>query len=175
MRKLFFLSLILLFTTTAYAQIEKLKDLGIEFYLPTNTWKKGEANNTNSLIIYKYKRQAIVDAKGRGVIANLSFIAENVPDTLSVVNYTMQKRIQKPFEVMEVLSASGMNPKLKHNNAIGYKSNYTDSKSIPHTLYIVHLIEKQKGIQVIMDITTELLPKVEPEFLKIVGSIKSNG
>lgn len=34
----------------------------------------------------------------------------------------MQKRTQKPFEVIEVLGSSGANPKLKHNNALGYKS-----------------------------------------------------
>ena len=161
-------------TATSHAQIEKLKDLGIEFYLPATKWKKGDVNNTNTLIVYKYKRASIIDKEGRSVVANLSFIAENVPDTLSLVSYSMDKRSRKPFEVFEVLSATGTNPKLKHKKAIGYKSKYTDSKSIAHSLYIVHLIEKQKGIQVILDITTELLPKVEPELLKIIGSIKSD-
>ncbi len=173
MQRLFITCLILLVSTFGYAQVEKLKDLGIEFYLPVSKWTKGDVKNVNSLIVYKYKRNQIIDIKGRAVVANLSFIAEKVPDTLSLITYTMQKRIQKPFEVINVLDGSGVNPKIKHKNAIGYKSKYTDSKNNSHSIYIVHLIEKQKGIQVILDITTDLMPKVEAEFLKIIGSIKS--
>lgn len=49
---------------------------------------------------------------------------------------------------------------------------HTDKYNMGHTVYVVHAIDGDKGIQVIMDTTTDTFPSIDPEFRKILKSIR---
>ena len=154
-----------------HGQTQKISEAGIRFDLPNSSWSLKNKQEKNNLTIYFYKRVPITDNESRQVIPNISFIVETVPDTTDIVVYSMQKRSVVPFDIKEVFTYQDKNPKINHKYAIGYKGTYTDKGGLPHTVYIVHLINKDKGVQVFFDATTEVFPFCESEFLKAMRSI----
>lgn len=173
MKNLALLLLLLMPFAGIYGQTEKLTEADIQFDLPNKQWALKDKQENNNMLVLFYKRQPITDKSGRQIIPNIAFIVETVPDTTDLVVWSMQKRSLKPFEVKEVITCNSKPAKLKHKYAIGYKGNYTDKGGIEHTIYVVHLIHKGKGVQIFLDITAELFPKYESEFLKTIGSIKN--
>lgn len=75
--------------------------------------------------------------------------------------------------VIEAFPHDSKTAKIKFGNAIRYKGTYQDNGT-EHTIYIVHLINMDKGVRVICDIASALFPKYESEFLKTLISIKKN-
>lgn len=47
-----------------------------------------------------------------------------------------------------------------------------DKTSLNHTVYVVHAINEDKGLQIILDTTTDTFPAIDTEFLQILKSIR---
>jgi hypothetical protein len=43
---------------------------------------------------------------------------------------------------------------------------------VSHTVYVVHAINGDRGLQVILDTTTETFPAIDAEFLQILKSVR---
>jgi len=173
MKNLVLLLVLLVPFAPIYGQTEKLTEAGIQFDLPNVKWALKDKQEQNNLLVLFYKREPIADRSGRQVIPNIAFVVETVPDTTDLVVWSMLKRSVKPFDVKEVFSYNSKNAKLKHKYAIGYKGTYVDKGGIDHTVFVVHLIHKNKGVQIFFDNTTELFVKYESEFLKTLASIRN--
>ena len=156
-----------------YGQTEKLSKADIEFDLPNKKWELKDRQEDKNLLVLYYKREPITDEEGRQIIASIAFVIETVPDTTDLVIWSMQKREIKAFDVSEVFTSNSKSAKLKHKYALGYKGSYTDNGGIAHTIYVVHLIHAGKGVQIFFDITSELFPQYETEFLKTIRSIRN--
>ena len=57
-------------------------------------------------------------------------------------------------------------------NAVGYKGSYVDGNSQKHIVYVIHAINGDKGIQLILDTTSETFLLVNPDFLSVLESFR---
>jgi len=169
MRILFTTFLVLVFSLKCISQ-EKIKEAQISFQKPNEKWELKGKQNENEFTIYFYKREPIADKDNRQIIPNISFVIENLPnDSIDVINFSLQKRINAPFEVKEAFIHD--DGRIDFENAIAYKAIYKD-KFGEHTVFVVHLLNNKKGVQVIMDVLTVIYPELEKEFIFALKSLK---
>jgi hypothetical protein len=81
---------------------------------------------------------------------------------------SVNKRANNAFDVTNMFTHEEGTIKLI--NAVGYKGTYTDA--LPHTVYVVHAINGDKGFQVILDTTTDTFGTIDAEFLAILHSLR---
>jgi len=63
------------------------------------------------------------------------------------------KRASGTFSVTEMFTHNhGI---ISYINAPGYKGTYIDKDPLNHIVYVVHAINKDKGLQIFLDTTTE--------------------
>lgn len=53
---------------------------------------------------------------------------------------------------------------INYVSAVGYKGTYIDQASLSHTIYVVHAINVDRGVQIILDTATETFPTIDVEF-----------
>lgn len=99
-------------------------------------------------------------------------ITEKVQDSANVIKFSINKRLSASFEVIEMIDSDQEDAILKYGYAIGYKGDFTDADSIKHSLYIIHLINRTTGVQIIMEITDELFKDYGKEFRSVIQSIR---
>jgi hypothetical protein len=91
---------------------------------------------------------------------------------MDVVTYSVNKRASGAFDVTKMFTHDdGI---INYINAVGYKGTYSDQGSLNHTVYVVHAINEDKGLQIIMDTTTDTFPTIDTEFLQILKSIRNS-
>ncbi len=147
-----------------------IKEAGISINLPNSKWHLTDSEENNSRAVYIFKREAIIDNSNTQIIPNIAVIIEDVDENTDVIEYSIVKRTKTPFDVSETfIHGDG---KLNYKNAVGYKGTYKDQRSILHTIYVVHAINKNKGIQLILDTTSETFAEIDPEFLAVLKSLK---
>ena len=121
------------------------------------------------MIIYVFKRDPVLDSSNRNVIPNAAVIIEKIDPKTDVVTYSVNKRANGFFDVIQMFTHE--DGTINYLNAVGYKGTYTDALS--HTVYVVHAIHEDKGIQIILDTTTETFPAIDNEFLQVLKSIRN--
>ena len=57
-------------------------------------------------------------------------------------------------------------------NAVGYKGSYVHNNPLTHIVYVVHAINGDEGIQLILDTTLETFSLVNPDFLAVLKSFR---
>jgi len=147
-------------------------DWGASFALPSSKWTFiGEQYNEKmETSVFSYRREGIVDKSREKVLANISFIFEKVPKNMNLATYsTISLKRGVPLKIKSKFTAVDGLMSLK--NAIGYVATFYDPYKKEHTIVLVHAISSGKGMQVIMDITTELAPQVSKEFDYVLKSI----
>jgi len=168
MKKTFLLTLLLVNIITGFSQ-ELIKEASLSFKLPNDKWELKGKQDKNGKQVYFFKRESIKDKLGRDVIPNISIIVEDVDKKLDVVTFSALKRGQVNFEVDEVfIHEKGI---IDFKNAIGYKGRYTD-KFGEHTIYVLHAINKKKGLQIFFDVLTGVFEELDSEFKFTLKSIK---
>lgn len=146
-----------------------LKEADIKIDMANDAWSLADKQDNSGTVVYIFKRQPIVDAEGRQIIPNIAVIIEAVGSNLDAVTYSSMKRSKVNFEVEEVFThESG---KIRFRNAVGYRGTYADSQ-LEHTIYVVHGVNGGKGIQLICDATTGVIPEVEGEFFTTLKSLR---
>ena len=169
--KLFLVSLVLV--TTAFASAEltrKITEANIEIDLPNDSWFLADKQTQNGTGVYFFKRNPVADSEGRQIIPNIAVIVEDVEEGTDAIAYSALKRLNVGFKVLKVHThEDGL---INFQNAIAYKGSYVDQGKLDHTIYIVHGINGDKGLQIIFDATTDVFDKVEGEFLTTLKSIR---
>ena len=148
-----------------------IKEWKLAFVLPSEAWKLSEHGEhpEKGFSYYIYKRTPIEDKAGRRVIPNVGVIFERLPEEMDVITYSVIKRIATPFKVDSVFCWESGPISIK--NAVGYIGSYED-KGIEHTILVAHIVNDKIGIQVIMDATQSVYPKVEGEFKFMMKSMR---
>lgn len=145
---------------------------GGSFSLPSEKWSFiGEQDNEKlRAAMFSFRREGFVDSSKKTVMPNVTFIFERVPQNTILVNYSAQSLKRVPIIIKNKFTAAEGPITIK--NAVGYVGTYSSPDGKGHTLVLVHALSAGKGMQVVMDITTELAPKVINEFYTILRSIK---
>lgn len=170
MRAILFVIIFLVNIITAFGQ-ELIKEANVSIQLPNNKWELKDKQERNGMFIYSFKREALKDTLGRDIIPNISVIVEDINKNLDVVTYSIMKRSQVSFQVDDMfIHEDGI---LDFKNAIGFKGRYTDRFG-EHTVYVIHAINKKKGLQIFCDVLTGLFDQLDPEFKIALKSLKKN-
>lgn len=167
MKNLLLFILLFLGTFQLLAQSFLINETKLAIEMPNEDWKLADTQTNGDKKVYYFKRTPITDSQNRQVIPNISIIVES-NQGMDVVTYSAMKRIEMPFEVLEVFIPANIN--MEYENAIGYKGVY-DDKFGAHKIYVIFLNNKKKGLRIICDVTEELFDQVEPEFLDALTSI----
>ena len=142
-----------------------IEEYGFSFQLPSEKWsfRQHNKNETIGKEMYLYKREPIIDSKNRPVIPNIGIVFSRIPEDLDVLEYSMNIRdaLQRDWDFNSYRDSS-IDFNLK--NAVLYIGTVTYPDNIEHTVVIVHAIHNGMGIQITMDVTTELYGIVEEEF-----------
>lgn len=144
---------------------------GASVQLPYSKWSAiGEFNNQQmKKTIFSYRREGITDKSGTNVMANISFIFEKT-NYIDINAYSDSSMSQAPLTVKSKFTAGSGLISLK--NAIGYRGVSIAQDGVEHTIVLVHALSAQKGMQVILDIPSELYPKVKSEFNAALKSLR---
>ena len=159
----------LLTVAVTFDLTQEFDEAKVKMDLPNDSWSLAD-KRSGSMTAYIFKRQPIEDSSGRQIIPNIAVLIEDVDKKTDAITYSASKRIKTPFEVSDVFTHE--KGTLMFKNAIGYKGKYVDQGGLEHTVYVVHAINEKKGLQIICDVTTNILDKVEPEFLAALKSIR---
>ena len=146
------------------------KEAHIKLNIPNSHWHLQPREEKNGFIIYVFKRDPIKDSSNRNIIANAAVVIEKIDPQTDVVTYSINKRAAGAFRVIEMFTHE--DGKITYLNAVGYKGSYIDKNTLSHTVYVVHAVDKDKGLQIILDATTEVFPELDAEFSQILKSIK---
>ncbi len=132
------------------------------FEIPNEEWFRNKLVDNGKFIWHSFQRNPIENKNGIKIFPNISFIIEDIGDLSDVIIYSMQKRQSRPFDVDSVYSHDSSNLRLK--NAVGYlgKTKYEDGSK--HTVLVVHAIVDKKGVQIVMDMTSDLFEEYGNEF-----------
>lgn len=139
------------------------------FEIPNDNWFRNKLVDNNKFIWHSFKRNAIKNIEGRNIFPNISFLVEEAGDMSDVILFSMQKRRNMPFEVDSTFIHE--DGKLKIKNAIGYLGHTTYQDGSKHTVLIVHALVDKKGIQVVMDMTTDIYNEYGHEFWSALEGI----
>lgn len=175
MKRTILFAILLSLLHVIFAQNEKvstilIKEAGIYIDLPNPAWKNTSRDENNGRIVYWFKREPITDGQDKQIIPNIGIIIEDIDDKTDVITYSIGKRGQTPFDVVGTfIHGDG---EINFRNAVGYKGIYKDKASLSHTVFVIHAINRKKGIQIILDTTKDTFSKMEKEFLFVLRSIR---
>jgi hypothetical protein len=169
-RAIIIIVIAVLYSNSMFSQ-QIIKEAGISFKLSDSLWKRNpvRTDKTTNSIIYQYSRIPIETPDGRQVIPVITVITESIQDSMDIMVFSAIKKVKTPFDVEEIFtSAKGL---LQYENAVGYRGGYSDRNGTRHSIIIIYLINKTKGIQVVMDIPRELYDEYRGEFEDLIRSI----
>lgn len=161
--------------TTIFKTDYEIPEAGLFLSLPNDEWSL-DSKASDKLIQYIFKRSEVTDSLGRVIIPAIMLYVEDAKDyKQDLVLYSINKRIafkSKGIVVDRILSPDKEDYPLSFENSLITLTSYSD-KGFNHILYMIHIITKDnKGIQIYMDMTKELVPDYENEFWTTIQSIK---
>jgi hypothetical protein len=175
MKKIIFSILFTFSACMLYAQKDYfVKEGPLKFTIPNDKWMPlPEKKNGNSSCLLHFKRLGVKDSVGRKLFPEIVIIVEPVPANAELKEYSLGK--QKPYKNLKkyrvekvFTSSDGM---LRLHYAVGQKNSYEDANGIKHTFYFIHAIKQNRGIQVILDIPSDLFETYEEELVSVIQSL----
>ena len=145
------------------------KEAHIKLNIPNSHWHLQPMQEKNGFTVYVFKRDPVLDSSNRNIIPNAAVVIEKISPKTDVVTFSVNKRANAAFSVTKMYTYEDRT--INYRNAVACKGAYTDDYALDHTVYVVHAIHDDKGVQIILDTTTETLPEIEAEFLQILKSI----
>jgi len=148
--------------------VYSFSEANIKLNIPNSHWHLQPKQVKNGFTVYVFKRDPIVDSFNRNIIPNVAVVIEKIDPKMDVITYSINKRTNAAFDVTKVFSHE--DGTITFLNAVGYQGTYSDQAN--HTVYVVHAKNGDKGIQVILDTTTETFASMDGEFLQILKSFR---
>ncbi|WP_184550598.1 hypothetical protein [Mucilaginibacter sp. FT3.2] len=123
-----------------------------------------------------YKRNPVVDSRGDSVIAAIMLYSENATaykkDVALFWSKKMQPLTDRGVKAVQVLSWQNKDYPLSMKNAIFVKGTYT-ARDLDHIIYMIYIIDQHNnGLQVYLDMTTEIEKTYGNEFWDVIRSLK---
>jgi antitoxin component YwqK of YwqJK toxin-antitoxin module len=161
--------------TTIFKIEYEIPEAKLFIQLPNDEWSLTNKSD-NGLIQYIFKRNEITDSLGRTIIpAIMLYIEDAKKFDQDLVQYSITKRMafkSVRLKVDSIMTPSHKNYPIPFKNSLITLTSYSD-KGFDHILFMIHIITKEnKGIQLYMDMTKELVPEYEQEFWTTLKSLK---
>lgn len=117
------------------------------------------------LLMFEHK--PIKDDKGRSIKPVMAVICEPVKDKSDVINYSIRKRLQVPFDVKIVMTPQRGD--FTYPNSVGFEGEY--ERGVLHKVLIGHMRHQEVGVQIICDSTDGVYGKVESDMRNFLRSV----
>ena len=174
-------SFIILYIFSAYFGIAKAagtdttknKQFPCKFELPNDQWNLVVDNPPAQ---YLFKRNPITNSTGAQIVPVIMLYSEDATNYAGNIAIFSSKKMQ-PFlnrgvRVPRILSWHEKEYPLIFKNALFMRGEYS-SKDVEHIIYMIYIIDKYNhGIQVYLDMTKDIAPQYENEFLKTIKSLR---
>ena len=128
---------------------------------------RNEMDEKSKKYLVMFEHHPIQDAEGRAIRPVIAIIAESVPDSLDVIQFSIRLRGHTPFQVNKMVSQQ--DGSLTHKNSVGYEAEY--ERGVLHKILIGHLRHGAVGVQVICDSTDGVYDKVEADMRNFLRSV----
>jgi hypothetical protein len=126
-----------------------------------------EMDAKSNKFLLLFKRNPVEDPQGRRIEPVIALICEPVTNSSNVIEYSISKRAQVPFNVKKMLTCQGGD--FAYPNSVGYEGEY--DKGVIHNVLIGHLRHKEVGVQIICDATDGVYSKVEQDMRNFLRSV----
>ena len=148
-------------------------ELPVQLSFPNKEWRLAINKSPAQFI---YKRSPITDSKGNSVIPAVMIYTEDASgynkDVGLFWGQKMQPLTDKGVKTTEVLTWQNKKYPLSITNGILVTGTYT-ANDVAHIIYMVYIIDKHdKGIQIYLDMTTEVQASYGNEFWDVIRSIR---
>ncbi|RAV98433.1 hypothetical protein [Pseudochryseolinea flava] len=172
MRLIIIITLLTIQQTFGQGQKFEIKEANMIFQVPNKEWSLA-TKKEGDLVSYIFKRNPVTDSNGRKIIPAMMIYVEDAADyDQDVTMYTINKRLQFQVDVDKMMIHENENYPISYKNSIVTMCRYSDG-GLDHILYMIHIITKEnKGIQIYMDMTKDLVGEYEQEFWEAMKSIK---
>lgn len=161
----------ILFYNFNYAHSEEIDIVKIKFELPNSDWKLTKQHKLKDMDWFYYERDAIENSEKIKIVPSISFIVEDIDESMSLLAFTKAKNEQAKFYINKVFTNKDNEKLLNIDSAVGYRGIYFDKSNFEHTVYIIHFKNNQKGVQIVFDITSDVFTKLDDEFIKVMRSL----
>jgi hypothetical protein len=116
-----------------------------------------------------YKHIPILDQLSRRIEPVMALLYEQVPDSMDVIVYFLNKLGEKPYRV-ERDSLYAYPDRTSHPNSFSVRGHYSRS-DITHTVYLAYFREGRLGVEIVADAAEEVFPIVEEEMRAFIKSV----
>jgi hypothetical protein len=163
-------------STHEYKTDYSITEANMFIRLPNTEWEL--TNKPDGRIIqYIFKRTPIEDKEGREIIpAIMVYVEDAAKYNQDVTLFSIEKRMQfrsKGIKVDKISIHEDKDYPLTYKNGYLTTCSYSDSNGLDHILYMIHIINKDnKGIQIYMDMTKDIVDEYGQEFLTTMKSIR---
>lgn len=152
-----------------YNHYFELEEPQIKLSFPNDYWYLNSKVNSSHYVIYSFERiPGTAHSKG-GVSAHLTLLVEDVGELKDAVSYSAEKLNKVQFKVNKVLFPHQND--IAMSNAVAYigETHYKDGE--PHKLLVLYGINNKKGIQAVINVTSDFFEETKKELGAILASI----
>ena len=133
-------------------------------------WTFAGITQEQDVTYYLYTRETMVDRFHRPITGSMTIAFQKIETgwTISEYSAALKSIVPLGWNIEEIYTHEDGRLSLKE--AVLYLIRYSDSQRNEHTAYVVHGKNGEIGIQIVMDITSELFAEVKVELDKTLNT-----
>lgn len=153
-----------------------IKEASLLVSFPNDKWEEIKEHRAPKPT-YHFIRTGVTVSKEKPMYPEVVITVDQLKNYTDLTQYSLQKQKAfaslKNYKVEKVFTDSdGM---LKLQYAVGTKATYKDANDIKHTFYFIHALKQGTGVQVLIDIPSDLFDTYEEELTSIIRSLEYKG
>ena len=141
----------------------RIEDWHLSFVL-SPSWTFAGITQQQDATFYHYTREPLVDFFHRQINAAITIAFQKIEPAWDVARYSSALKSIVPlgWNIEEIYTHE--DGKLSLKDGVLYLIRYNDPQGNEHTSYVVHATNEGIGIQIVLDITSDLFPTVKGEW-----------
>jgi len=147
-----------------------IPELKLSLELPSAWHNRPNIHESDRLVMYHFRRDAIRDAQGRMIIPTTALFIEDIPEGVDAIEYAINVRIRDSFsQFTDVVYKPGFFGEI---GGVAHVATYIDPKQIQHRIVLFCTVQEHKGVKIIMDGTESVFDDLKDEYDSILQSLK---
>jgi len=147
-----------------------IPELKLSLELPAAWNSRPNIHEQDRLVMYHFRRNAIMDGYGRMIIPNLSLFIEDIPEGVDAIEYALSIRMRESFsQFTDVVYKPGFFGEI---GGVAHVAAYIDPELIKHRIVLFCTVQENKGVEILMDGTESVFEDLKDEYDSILQSLK---
>ena len=134
-------------------------------------WTFAGITEADEVTYYLYTREMIVDRFHRPITGAITIAFQRIDSSWTIAEYSgaLKSIVPLGWNIEEIYTHE--DGRLSFEEGVLYLIRYSDSQRQEHTAYVVHAKNDDIGIQIVMDISSELFVEVREELDKTLNTL----